>query len=174
MNRDIDDYQRLVDGRIESVASRGNSILVRLDNGMNLFIAPEYGGRILYHESGGAAPEKYHLRIDFTDGTVLTVRITSMGVIQAVDDKGSRTPTSTGGTSPGSSRLRRRTSPSSASPISYPGGASSSNRCSLARTPSLWGSATAPSRTSSTGRGSTRRGGPPSLPGTRCAPSTMR
>ncbi|MCW3979340.1 MAG: hypothetical protein NWF12_06280, partial [Candidatus Bathyarchaeota archaeon] len=80
MNKDIDDYQRLVDGRVESVASRGNSILVRLDNGMNLFIAPEYGGRILYHESGDTVPEKYHLRIDFTDGKVLTVRITSMGV----------------------------------------------------------------------------------------------
>lgn len=88
MNRDIDDYQRLVDGKVESVASRGNSILVRLDNGMNLFIAPEYGGRILYHESGATAPEKYHLRIGFTDGTALTVRITSMGVIQAVDDEG--------------------------------------------------------------------------------------
>lgn len=88
MNRDIDDYQRLVDGGVESVASRGNSILVRLDNGMNLFIAPEYGGRILYHERGVTVPEKYHLRIDFTDGTALTVRITSMGVIQAVNDEG--------------------------------------------------------------------------------------
>jgi formamidopyrimidine-DNA glycosylase len=88
MNKDIGDYQKLVCGRVESVASRGNSILVRLDNGMNLFIAPEYGGRILYHESGDTVPEKYHLRIDFTDGTVLTVRITSMGVIQAVDDDG--------------------------------------------------------------------------------------
>jgi formamidopyrimidine-DNA glycosylase len=86
MNRDIKDYQRLVGGDIESVTSRGNSILVRLDNGMNLFIAPEYGGRILYHESGNTLPEKYHLKIDFTDGSVMTIRITSMGVIQVVDD----------------------------------------------------------------------------------------
>ncbi len=88
MNRDVGDYQKLIGGRVESVTSRGNSILARLDNGMNLFIAPEYGGMILYHESDNTVPEKYHLRIDFKDGTVLTIRITSMGVIQAVDDDG--------------------------------------------------------------------------------------
>jgi formamidopyrimidine-DNA glycosylase len=91
MNKDIGDYEELVDGRIESVTSRGNTILVKLDNGMNLLIAPEYGGVVLYHASEDAATEKYHLRVDFTDGTVLTVRLTSMGVIQAVGDDGLET-----------------------------------------------------------------------------------
>jgi formamidopyrimidine-DNA glycosylase len=88
MNKDIRDYEELVDGRIESVVSRGNTILVKLDNGTNLLIAPEYGGVVLYHASEEAATEKYHLKVDFTDGTVLTVRLRSMGVIQAVDDDG--------------------------------------------------------------------------------------
>jgi len=47
---------------------------------------PEYGGEILYHTRGETVPKKFHLRVDFTDDTVLTVRLTSMGVIQALKD----------------------------------------------------------------------------------------
>jgi formamidopyrimidine-DNA glycosylase len=181
MNKDIGDYEEFVDGRIESVASRGNTILIlmKLDNGMNLLIAPEYGGVVLYHASEEAATEKYHLRVDFTDGTVLTVRLTSMGVIQAVGDDGLE-----------ASYVYRRDFSERLSPADE--GQFTLERFSellsrrnqqlkpvlvgkdAARTPSWWGSATAPSRTSSTGRGSTRRGGPPSSRRTRGAPSTMR
>ncbi|UCD45837.1 MAG: hypothetical protein JSV27_04950 [Candidatus Bathyarchaeota archaeon] len=88
MNKDLNGYDRLVGGTVKSITSRGNTVLTRLDNGMNLLIAPEYGGKVLYHEDGGSATAKYHLRLDFVDGTALTVRLTSMGVIQAVDDEG--------------------------------------------------------------------------------------
>ena len=88
MNRDFADYQRLVGGAVESVMSRGNTVRVKLDNGWNLLVTPEYGGRVLYHAPGEAASERYHLRLDFTDDTALTVRLTSMGVIKAVDDEG--------------------------------------------------------------------------------------
>jgi formamidopyrimidine-DNA glycosylase len=86
INKDLTDFDRLVGGGIESAVSRGNTILVKLDNGMNLIITPEYGGRIFYHSDADAAPEKYHLRVDFTDGATLTVRLTSMGVIRAAGD----------------------------------------------------------------------------------------
>ena len=86
INKDLTDFDRLVGGGIESAASRGNTILVKLDNGMNLIITPEYGGRTFYHSDASAAPEKYHLRVDFTDGAALTVRLTSMGVIRAAGD----------------------------------------------------------------------------------------
>lgn len=86
INEDLTDFDRLVGGGIESVVSRGNTVLVRLDNGMNLIITPEYGGRVFYHSDAGAAPEKYHLRVDFTDGGALTVRLASMGVIRAAGD----------------------------------------------------------------------------------------
>lgn len=86
LNKDVRDFDRLVDGRIERVVSRGNVILVELDKGMNLLIAPEYGGRVLYHAGVDTVPEKHHLKVDFADGTALTVRLASMGVIQAVDD----------------------------------------------------------------------------------------
>jgi formamidopyrimidine-DNA glycosylase len=55
---------------------------------MNLLIGPEYGGKVLYHARGEDAPEKHHLKVDFDDGTALTVRLTSMGFIGAVDDGG--------------------------------------------------------------------------------------
>ncbi len=88
INEDLADFDRLVDGRVESAVSRGNTVLVKLDNGMNLIITPEYGGRVLYHSDAEKAPGRYHLRVDFTDGTALTVRLTSMGVIRAADDSG--------------------------------------------------------------------------------------
>ena len=88
INKDLGDYDRLVDGVVESAVSRGNTVHVKLDNGMNLLIGPEYGGKVLYHASLGDAPEKYHIKVDFEDGTALTVRLTSMGIISAVDDGG--------------------------------------------------------------------------------------
>jgi len=88
MNKALGDYDRLVSGTVESAASRGNTVHVKLDNGMNLLIGPEYGGRVLYHKGPESVPEKFHIKVDFTDNTVLTVRLTSMGVIQAVDDEG--------------------------------------------------------------------------------------
>ena len=38
INKDLTDYDRLVDGVIESTVSRGNTIHVKLDNGMCLYI----------------------------------------------------------------------------------------------------------------------------------------
>jgi len=88
LNRDIKDFDQLVNGEIASVISRGNVILVKLNNGVNFILAPEYGGEIFYHTGETAIPEKFHLRVDFIDGTVLSVRLTSMGVIQAMKDDG--------------------------------------------------------------------------------------
>jgi formamidopyrimidine-DNA glycosylase len=86
LNKDITSFDQLVNGKIESVISRGNAIRVKLDNGMNLLLAPEYGGKIFYHTSEKTSPTKFHLKIDFSDGTMLTVRLTSMGLIHAVND----------------------------------------------------------------------------------------
>jgi len=86
INCDTRSFDQLVNGKIESVISRGNVIRVKLDNGVNLIIAPEYGGRVLYHTSGKTVPDKLHLRVDFGDDTFLTVRLTGMGVIQVLKD----------------------------------------------------------------------------------------
>jgi len=86
LNKDLTVFEGLVGGKVDSATSRGNVVLVKLDNGMNLLIGPEYGGRVLYHEDGEDAPRKIHLKIDFTDGAAMTVRLTGMGIIQAHDD----------------------------------------------------------------------------------------
>jgi formamidopyrimidine-DNA glycosylase len=86
LNRDISDFDDLIGRTVLDVASRGNTIRVKFDEGMNILIGPEYGGLIRYHEGGEKVP-KYHLRLDFTDGSKLTTRITSMGLIYAVRDE---------------------------------------------------------------------------------------
>jgi len=86
LNKDLASFDQLVDGKIEFAISRGNVIRVKLDNGMNLIIGPEYGGEIFYHINGKTVPNKFHLKVNFSDGTVLTVRLTSMGIIKALKD----------------------------------------------------------------------------------------
>jgi formamidopyrimidine-DNA glycosylase len=86
MDKDTKSFNQLVDGKVELVTSRGNVIRVKLNNGMNLILGPEYGGEIFYHKSGKTVPKKFHLKVDFSDDTVLTVRLTSMGLIHAYKD----------------------------------------------------------------------------------------
>jgi formamidopyrimidine-DNA glycosylase len=86
VNKDIKAFDQLVNRKVESIISRGNVIRIKLDLGLNLVLAPEYGGRILYHTSGSTVPNKYHLKLDFSDDTSLTVALTGMGVIQTLKD----------------------------------------------------------------------------------------
>jgi formamidopyrimidine-DNA glycosylase len=86
VNKDITAFDRLSNGKVEAVSSRGNVIRLKLDNEMNLILAPEYGGRILYHAKGATVIEKLHLKLNFNDGSALTVALTGMGVIQALKD----------------------------------------------------------------------------------------
>jgi formamidopyrimidine-DNA glycosylase len=85
MDKDLKSFNQLVNAKIETVASRGNVIRVKFDNGANLILGPEYGGEIFYSKDAANVP-RFHLRVDFSDGTVLTVRLTSMGVIQVLKD----------------------------------------------------------------------------------------
>ena len=86
LNKDIRAFDNLVNRKVVSVVSRGNVIRVKLDQRLNLVLAPEYGGRILYHTSRSPIPAKFHLKLDFNDGTSLTVALTGMGVIQVLRD----------------------------------------------------------------------------------------
>jgi len=86
LDKDTKSFDQLVNGKIESVISRGNVIRVKLNNGMNLILGPEYGGKIFYHTSEKTVPRKFHLKVNFSDGTALTVRLTSMGLIHAAKD----------------------------------------------------------------------------------------
>jgi len=86
INKNLSDFEAIKDKTVESAKSRGNTIMVKLSDSMNLLIAPEYGGVITYLPDGGKPP-KYHLKLEFKDGSILTTRITSMGVIKAVPNQ---------------------------------------------------------------------------------------
>jgi formamidopyrimidine-DNA glycosylase len=82
VNRDLTDLDVLAGRRVAAVVSRGNTVLVRLDRGVNLLLAPEYGGVVLFHAKGAEAACRYHLGLVFDDGAGLTVRLTGMGGIR--------------------------------------------------------------------------------------------
>ena len=86
LDKNIKSFDQLINGEIESVISRGNAIRVKLNNGTNLILGPEYGGKIFYHTSEKTVPDKFHLKVNFSDNTVLTVRLASMGLIHAMRD----------------------------------------------------------------------------------------
>lgn len=85
MEKNLTVFNKLVNAKIETISSRGNVLRIKFDNGTNLILGPEYGGEIIYHTSATDVP-KFHLRLDFSDNTVLTIRLTSMGVIQVRKD----------------------------------------------------------------------------------------
>ena len=86
MDKDLKSFERLLNRKIESVSSRGNAIRLKLSSEMNLILAPEYGGKIFYHKKEKTIPDKFHLKVNFSDKTALTVRLTSMGLIHAMKD----------------------------------------------------------------------------------------
>jgi formamidopyrimidine-DNA glycosylase len=87
INRNLADYDALAGGKIEFALSRGLAIRIKINNGWNLLLAPEYGGRILYHQKNNVAPSKFHFKLSFGDETSLTVALTGLGGIQALSDK---------------------------------------------------------------------------------------
>jgi len=86
VNKDVHAFDDLVNGKIESVTSRGSVMRIKLDNRMSLILAPEYGGIIQYYAKSESVSDKAHLTVGFADGSALTVRLTGMGVINALKE----------------------------------------------------------------------------------------
>ncbi len=82
---DLTVFDQLVGTKIEKVLSRGNVIVIQFDNKMDLIVGLEYGGELFYFQTAEDA-SSFHVKLVFTDNTALTVRLTSMGVIQLLDD----------------------------------------------------------------------------------------
>jgi len=86
VNRNLDDFNMLVGRTVEAVSSRGNTVRVSMDDEVNLLLAPEYGGLVLFHSDGVDAATRRHLLVSFEGGEALTVRLTSMGLVHAARD----------------------------------------------------------------------------------------
>ena len=86
-NKNTKIFDDFVGRKIKSVTARGNTIWIKFNKKLNLLVGPEYGGRIRIHETEDTLPKKFHVRLDFTDQSILTVRLLGMGVINAVYDE---------------------------------------------------------------------------------------
>jgi formamidopyrimidine-DNA glycosylase len=86
INTHISDFERLCNKTIKTVICQGTGIQTKFSDALNLLLAPEYGGIILFHKKSDLTPKKFQLKIDFTDQTALTVTLTGMGVIHALLD----------------------------------------------------------------------------------------
>jgi formamidopyrimidine-DNA glycosylase len=90
-NKDSAAFERLSGERVESVVSSGNTMIVEFTGDQRLILFPEYGGEIFFHKNDPLPselplPARYHFRLDFHDGSALTVRIASIGGVHALDD----------------------------------------------------------------------------------------
>lgn len=80
------DFEAALIGRtIDSVAGRGKWLFVKLGADMYLQIG-EHTGHVLYHKGEDTVPDKFTLRVDFTDGTALTIRNYGMSFIRVVHE----------------------------------------------------------------------------------------
>jgi formamidopyrimidine-DNA glycosylase len=81
-NRTAEEFSTLTAGKsIGCAGSRGRWLTLDLNPGYRLVFG-ECGGRILLHAAGAAIPEKYHLLLNFQDGTALTATTSMWGAME--------------------------------------------------------------------------------------------
>jgi len=71
---------------IRQVDSQGKWIFIHLEPDWNLMLAIESSGRILYQRPGEPRPDKFRARLEFADGSALTVHIIAWGFVRAARD----------------------------------------------------------------------------------------
>ncbi len=78
-----DEYEkRLTGNTIESINHIGKYFLFKLKPTKNiLFFGFETSGQVLFHKDHSTLPEKFTMKLTFTDGTMLTIRIIAWGFL---------------------------------------------------------------------------------------------
>lgn len=81
-NRKHDEFTRLTQGKVLGRARvQGRWLVAPLDPGYNLVLG-ECGGKILFHPVGSELPAKYHLWLEFDDGSSFTVTTQMWGAME--------------------------------------------------------------------------------------------
>lgn len=81
-NRKPVEFTRLTHGKAVGQARvQGRWLIILLEPGYNLVLG-ECGGKILFHPVGSELPEKYHLWIEFEDGSSFTVTTQMWGAME--------------------------------------------------------------------------------------------
>jgi formamidopyrimidine-DNA glycosylase len=83
VNRDTMPFHQLKGQTVTDVRWRGGGIIVDLADALHLVIAPEYGGRIRLTSRYEPPLEPHHLALTLDDGSILSIRLTGMGGLQA-------------------------------------------------------------------------------------------
>ena len=80
-------FANLLCGRtIDRITSRGKWIFTHLDPGATFLLSLGMGGDLLLHKPDAARPDRYQLKIDFTDRSCLTIRFWWFGYAHALPD----------------------------------------------------------------------------------------
>lgn len=86
INKNIKDFDKLIECKIKSVDYRGNVIHIQFNKKMNLVLCGDYGAQYRYIRKGEEIPKKIHFKMEFTDGTFFTIKQSGMGLIHAAED----------------------------------------------------------------------------------------
>jgi len=81
-NRKPEEFTKLTHGKIVGRARvQGRWLIIPLEPGYNLVLG-ECGGRVLFHPAESDLPEKYHLWLEFEDGSSFTVTTQMWGAME--------------------------------------------------------------------------------------------
>ncbi|MEW6404003.1 MAG: DNA-formamidopyrimidine glycosylase family protein [Chloroflexota bacterium] len=81
-NRKHDEFTKLTRGKVVGKAYvQGRWLIIPLQPGYNLVLG-ECGGKVLFHPAGSELPEKYHLWLEFDDGSSFTVTTQMWGAME--------------------------------------------------------------------------------------------
>lgn len=79
------EFEDLVVGTtIGSVTSRGKWIFAKFEPDVYFLLSLGMGGNVLYHKAGETLPDKYQLKFDFDDGSILSIGFWWFGYAHAV------------------------------------------------------------------------------------------
>lgn len=85
LNIPAKEFEDLVIGTtISSVTSRGKWVFTKLEPEVYFLLSLGMGGNVLYHKAGEALPDKYQLKFDFDDGSILSIGFWWFGYAHAV------------------------------------------------------------------------------------------
>ncbi len=71
-NRNPDEFERLTENKtVGETRAKGRWLMTTIDPGYVLVLG-ECGGKVLYHPVSQSLPAKYHLQLEFADGSYLT------------------------------------------------------------------------------------------------------
>jgi len=87
-NVPVNEFQdRIVGAKITDIRNKGKWIITSLDNGEHILLSLGMGADVLYFENEKNIPEKYQVKVLFTDGSGYTARIWWFGKYFLCSDK---------------------------------------------------------------------------------------